>query len=193
MRQKGCDILEDSKIVDLFFERSEQALTELSDKYEKLCKKISINILGSEEDALECINDSYLGMWNTIPPQKPDNLKFYLLRIVRNNAVKRFHSNTAKKRNSFYDVALQELEGCLPSEDTIEKELLSDEITSLINSFLEAQSKVNRIIFVRRYYFSDSVAEISKRVNLTENNVSVRLNRMRKSLKNHLEKEGIKI
>ena len=193
MRQKGCDILEDSKIVELFFERSEQALTELSDKYEKLCKKISINILGSEEDALECINDSYLGMWNTIPPQKPDNLKFYLLRIVRNNAVKRFHSNTAKKRNSFYDVALQELEGCLPSEDTIEKELLSDEITSLINSFLEAQSKVNRIIFVRRYYFSDSVAEISKRVNLTENNVSVRLNRMRKSLKNHLEKEGIKI
>lgn len=185
--------MEDSKIVDLFFERSEQALTELSDKYEKLCKKISINILGSEEDALECINDSYLGMWNTIPPQKPDNLKFYLLRIVRNNAVKRFHSNTAKKRNSFYDVALQELEGCLPSEDTIEKELLSDEITSLINSFLEAQSKVNRIIFVRRYYFSDSVAEISKRVNLTENNVSVRLNRMRKSLKNHLEKEGIKI
>lgn len=185
--------MEDSKIVELFFERSEQALTELSDKYEKLCKKISINILGSEEDALECINDSYLGMWNTIPPQKPDNLKFYLLRIVRNNAVKRFHSNTAKKRNSFYDVALQELEGCLPSEDTIEKELLSDEITSLINSFLEAQSKVNRIIFVRRYYFSDSVAEISKRVNLTENNVSVRLNRMRKSLKNHLEKEGIKI
>ena len=185
--------MEDSKIVELFFERSEQALTELSDKYEKLCKKISINILGSEEDALECINDSYLGMWNTIPPQKPDNLKFYLLRIVRNNAVKRFHSNTAKKRNSFYDVALQELEGCLPSEDTIEKELLSDEITSLINSFLEAQSKVNRIIFVRRYYFSDSVAEISKRVNLTENNVSVKLNRMRKSLKNHLEKEGIKI
>ncbi len=185
--------MEDSKIVELFFERSEQALTELSDKYEKLCKKISINILGSEEDALECINDSYLGIWNTIPPQKPDNLKFYLLRIVRNNAVKRFHSNTAKKRNSFYDVALQELEGCLPSEDTIEKELLSDEITSLINSFLEAQSKVNRIIFVRRYYFSDSVAEISKRVNLTENNVSVKLNRMRKSLKNHLEKEGIKI
>lgn len=185
--------MEDSKIVDLFFERSEQALTELSDKYEKLCKKISINILGSEEDALECINDSYLGVWNTIPPQKPDNLKFYLLRIVRNNAVKRFHSNTAKKRNSFYDVALQELEECLPSEDTIEKELLSDEITCLINCFLESQNKVNRIIFVRRYYFSDSVAEISKRVNLTENNVSVRLNRMRKSLKNHLEKEGVKI
>ncbi|MBQ7294864.1 MAG: sigma-70 family RNA polymerase sigma factor [Clostridia bacterium] len=186
-------MLEDSKIIDLFFERSEQALTELSDKYEKLCKKISINILGSEEDALECINDSYLGVWNTIPPQKPDNLKFYLLRIVRNNAIKRFNRNTAKKRNSFYDVALQELEGCLPSEDTIEKTLLCNEISDLLNSFLQSQNKVNRIIFVRRYYFSDSIGEIARRVNLTENNISVRLNRMRKSLKNHLEKEGIKI
>lgn len=184
--------MEDSKIVDLFFERSEQALTELSDKYEKLCKKISINILGNEEDALECINDSYLGVWNTIPPEKPDNLKYYLLRIVRNSSLKRFHSNTAEKRNSFYDVALQELQECLPDENTIERKLLSNEISDLLNSFLESQNKVNRIIFVRRYYFNDSIAEISKRVNMTENNVSVRLNRMRKSLKNHLEKEGIK-
>ncbi len=184
--------MQDSKIIDLFFERSEQAITELSEKYEKLCKKISINILGNEEDALECINDSYLGVWNTIPPERPDNLKYYLCRIVRNNSLKRFHSNTAKKRNGFYDVALQELEECLPDENTTDKKLLSDEITGLLNSFLESQNKVNRIIFVRRYYFNDSIAEISKRVNMTENNVSVRLNRMRKSLKNHLEKEGIK-
>ena len=184
--------MQDSKIIDLFFERSEQAITELSEKYEKLCKKISINILGNEEDALECINDSYLGVWNTIPPQRPDNLKYYLFRIVRNNSLKRFHSNTAEKRNSFYDVALQELQECLPDENTIERKLLSNEISDLLNSFLESQNKVNRIIFVRRYYFNDSIAEISKRVNMAENNVSVRLNRMRKSLKNHLEKEGIK-
>lgn len=185
--------MQDSKIIDLFFERSEQAITELSEKYEKLCKKISVNILGNEDDALECINDSYLGVWNSIPPERPDNLKYYLCRIVRNNALKRFHSNTAKKRNSFYDVALQELEDCLPDENTIDKKLISNEISCLLNSFLEAQNKVNRIIFVRRYYFSDSIAEISQRVNLTENNVSVRLNRMRNALKNHLEKEGIKI
>ncbi len=185
--------MQDSKIIDLFFERSEQAITELSDKYEKLCKKISINILGNEEDALECINDSYLGIWNTIPPEKPDNLKYYLCRVVRNNALKRYHANTAKKRNSFYDVALQELEECLPDESSIEKELLSDEISGLLNSFLEGQNRVNRIIFVRRYYFSDSITEISQRVNLTENNISVRLNRMRNALKNHLEKEGIEI
>lgn len=185
--------MQDSKIIDLFFERSEQAITELSDKYEKLCKKISMNILGNEEDALECINDSYLGIWNAIPPEKPDNLKYYLCRIVRNNALKRFHANTAKKRNSFYDVALHELEECLPDENTLEKKLTADEISCLLNSFIESQSITNRIIFVRRYYFSDSITEISQRVSLTENNVSVRLNRMRKSLKNHLEKEGVEL
>ncbi|MBR3768189.1 MAG: sigma-70 family RNA polymerase sigma factor [Clostridia bacterium] len=185
--------MEDSKIVDLFFERSEQALTELSYKYENLSKKIAVNILGNNEDVLECINDSYLGIWNTIPPHRPDSLKYYFLRIVRNNAIARFHFNTAKKRNSFYDVSLQELEECLPAENNITRKLLSDEITSLLNSFLESQNRVNRIIFVRRYYFSDSVTEISERVKLTENNVSVRLNRMRKILKNHLEKEGIEI
>ncbi len=183
--------MEDSKITDLFFERSEQALTELSNKYEKLCRKIAVNILGNDEDALECINDSYLAVWNTIPPQRPDSLKYYLLRIVRNTSVKRYHANTAKKRNSFYDVALQELEECLPDESSIESKLLSDEITSLLNSFLESQSKTNRIIFVRRYYFSDSIGEISQKVNLTENNVYTRLYRMRNALKNHLEKEGI--
>ena len=185
--------MQDSKIIDLFFERSEQAITELSLKYEKLCKQISINILGNEEDALECINDSYLGMWNTIPPQKPDNLKYYLCRIVRNNALKRFHRNTAIKRNSHYDVALQELEECLPDENSIEKELTSAEITRYIDNFLESQPKENRVIFIRRYYFSDSITDIAERVSMSENNISVRLNRIRKALRNYLEKEGIEI
>ena len=185
--------MQDSKIIDLFFERSEQAITELSLKYEKLCKQISINILGNEEDALECINDSYLGVWNTIPPKRPDNLKYYLCRIVRNNALKKFHSNTAVKRNSFYDIALQELEECIPDENNFEKELTSAEITKLIDCFLAMQKKENRIIFIRRYFFSDSISDISKRMGMSENNISVRLNRMRNNLRNHLEKEGIEI
>ena len=185
--------MQDSKIIDLFFERSEQAITELSLKYEKLCKQISINILGNEEDALECINDSYLGVWNTIPPKRPDNLKYYFCRIVRNNALKRFHSNSALKRNSFYDIALQELEECIPDVNSIEKELTSAEITKLIDSFLAMQKKENRIIFIRRYFFSDSIADISKKMGMSENNVSVRLTRMRTCLRNHLEKEGIEI
>ncbi len=185
--------MQDSKIIDLFFERSEQAITELSLKYEKLCKKISMNILGNEEDSLECINDSYLGLWNTIPPNKPDNLKYYLCRIVRNNALKRFHSNTALKRNSFYDIALQELEECIPAENSIERELTSAEITRLIDSFLAIQKKENRIIFIRRYFFGDNIADISTRMRMSENNISVRLNRMRQALRNHLEKEGVEI
>lgn len=185
--------MEDSQIVNLFFERSEQALTELSEKYEKICKRISVNILGNEEDAQECINDSYLGVWNTVPPERPDNLKYYLCRIVRNNAIKRYHTNTALKRNSCYDVALQELEECLPDKNSIEKALSSAEITKLIDLFLEGQKKENRIIFVRRYFYGDSIFEIAEKMKMSENNISVRLNRMRKSLKNHLEEEGIKI
>ena len=185
--------MQDSKIIDLFFERSEQAITELSLKYEKLCIKISVNILGNKEDSLECINDSYLGLWNTIPPKRPDNLKYYLCRIVRNNALKRFHSNTAVKRNSYYDLALQELEECLPDENSIERELLSAEISRLIDGFLEKQKQENRVIFTRRYFFGDSISEIATRMRMGENTVSVRLSRMRKALKNHLEKEGIEI
>ena len=185
--------MQDSKIIDLFFERSEQAITELSLKYEKLCRKISINILGNEEDALECINDSYLGVWNTIPPTRPDNLKYYLCRIVRNNALKKYHSNTAVKRNSYYDVALQELEECLSDYNSIERELSSTEITRLIDSFLSLQKKENRIIFTRRYFFGNSVGDIALRMGMSENSISVRLGRMRKALKNHLEKEGVEI
>ena len=185
--------MQDSKIIDLFFERSEQAITELSLKYEKLCKQISVNILGNEEDALECINDSYLGVWNTIPPTKPDNLKYYLCRIVRNNALKRYHSNTALKRNSHYNVALQELEECISGNNSIENELNSAEITRLIDSFLAMQKKENRIIFVRRYFFGDSIADISKMMEISENNISVRLTRLRAVLRNHLEKEGVEI
>ena len=185
--------MQDSKIIDLFFERSEQAITELSIKYEKLCKQISINILGNEEDALECINDSYLGVWNTIPPTKPDNLKYYLCRIVRNNSLKKYHSNTAIKRNSHYDITLQELEECIADNNSIEKEFTSAEITKLIDSFLSMQKQENRIIFTRRYYFGDSVGDIAVRMGMSENNISVRLGRMRKALKNHLEKEGVKI
>lgn len=185
--------MQDSKIIDLFFERSEQAITELSIKYEKLCKKISINILGNEEDALECINDSYLGVWNTIPPQRPDNLKYYLCRIVRNNALKKYHSNTAVKRNSHYDVALQELEECLCDENSIDRELSLAEITRLIDSFLSLQKQENRIIFTRRYFFGDSIADIALRTGMSENNISVRLTRMRNNLRNHLEKEGVEI
>ena len=100
--------LDDRKIIELFFERSEQAIIELSNKYGSVCSKVAFNILNNMQDTEECVNDAYLGTWNTIPPQKPDPLLSYVCRIVRNLALKKYHENTAQKRNSFYDVALDE-------------------------------------------------------------------------------------
>ena len=115
--------MDDSKIIALFFERSEQAITELSNKYGKLCMYVANNILGNQQDAEECVNDAYLGAWNTIPPQKPNPLQAYICRIARNIAITKYHTNTAVKRNSHYDIALEELEYCLFSEKTPESTL----------------------------------------------------------------------
>ena len=101
--------LDDRKIIELFFERSEQAIIELSKKYGSVCSKVAFNILNNTQDTEECVNDAYLGTWNTIPPQNPNPLLSYVCRIVRNLAIKKYHTNTAAKRNSIYDVALDEL------------------------------------------------------------------------------------
>lgn len=129
--------MEDSKIIELFFARSEQAIIELSKKYEMICKKIAKNILNNMLDAEECVNDAYLGMWNTIPPQNPNPLLAYVSRIVRNIAIAKYHSNTAIKRNSFYDIALDELESCLASSSSVEDELTAKELTIMLNCFLD--------------------------------------------------------
>ena len=112
--------MDDSKIIDLFYARSEQAIMELSAKYGPVCNKVARNILNNSHDAEECVNDAYLGAWNTIPPQNPNPLLTYICRIVRNLSIMKYHANTAVKRNSFYDVALDELEDCLASSETVE-------------------------------------------------------------------------
>ena len=117
-------MLEDSKIIELFFARVEQAIVELSAKYGIVCNRIARNILKNDLDAEECVNDTYLAAWNTIPPQKPDPLRTYIFRIVRNIAITKYHSNTAEKRNSYYDESLAELEDCLAGSVTVEDETL---------------------------------------------------------------------
>lgn len=185
--------MEDSRIIDLFFERSEQAITELSKKYGSVCKRVAWNILGSERDAEECVNDAYLGAWNTMPPRRPEGLSAYVCRIVRNLSTTRYHANTAAKRNSFYDAALEELEECLPSSSDVEEELSARELSKLLDRFLGELDRENRIIFVRRYWYSDSVSEIAASFRMRENSVSVRLSRMRTRLKAFLRKEGYEI
>lgn len=184
------NILEDSKIIDLFYERSEQAILELSKKYGALCYSIARNILNNVQDVEECVNDAYLAAWNTIPPQNPNPLKSYINRIVRNIAITKYHTNTAAKRNSTYDVALDELEECIPARQSIEDEMAVKELTQAMESFLDTLDKESRVMFVRRYWYSDSISDIAERFQLSNNNVTVKLSRIRGRLKKYLEKEG---
>lgn len=182
--------MEDSKIIALFFARSEQAITELSVKYGKLCLKIANNILGNNQDSEECVNDAYLGAWNTIPPQKPNPLQAYICRIVRNIAITKYHANTAQKRNSYYDIALEELEHCLFSTETAESRLYAKELSHLLNRFLASLDQRSRVMFVRRYWYSDSVADIASAFHMRPNSVSVQLSRIRSKLRKFLIQEG---
>ena len=182
--------MDDSKIIALFFNRSEQAISELASKYGKLCNHIAANILGSQEDAEECVNDAYLGAWNTIPPQKPNPLQAYICRIVRNIAITRYHANTAMKRNTHYDVALEELENCLFSPETPETALQAKELSFLLDRFLTNLDNRSRVMFVRRYWYSDSVTEIAELFHIRPNSVSVQLSRIRNKLRKFLIQEG---
>lgn len=185
--------MEDSKIIDLFFERSEQAITELSKKYGAVCRRVAGNILRNELDAEECVNDAYLGAWNAIPPNRPELLLPYICRIVRNLSITRYHANTAVKRNSFYDAALDELEECIPSSASVEAEMDARELSALLDRFLETLDRENRLLFVRRYWYSDPVSEIGAAFHMRGNSVSARLSRMRRRLRRFLEEEGYEI
>ena len=178
--------MNDEKIIKLFYERSEQAIKELDDKYGKVFHALSFRILNNHQDAEECVNDSYLGAWNAIPPARPNPLLAFVCKIVRNISLKRYKQNTAAKRNSYYDVAMEELEDCIASSITIEDEIAEQELTKIIESFLDSLSKENRVIFLRRYWLFDTYADIARKVGLTEKNVSVRLTRLRKDLREYL-------
>lgn len=180
----------DEEIIELFFRRSEMALTELKAKYGKICLQTSYNILGNYFDAEECVNDSYLGVWNAIPPTRPDPLLTYVLKIVRNLSLNCYHKNHAQKRNGSYDLAVEELEEFLVSPESVESKMELNELTQAIESFLDSLSVQNRVIFMRRYWFYDNYMQIAKQVGLSEKNVSVRLTRMRKQLKDYLEERG---
>ena len=124
---------------------------ELSTKYGAVCSKVAKNILNNSHDAEECVNDAYLGAWNTIPPQNPNPLLTYICRIVRNLSIMKYHANTAIKRNSFYDAALDELEDCLASSETVEDKLTAKELSATLDQFLDTLDRENRVMFVRRY------------------------------------------
>jgi len=185
--------MEDKQIIDLFWQRSEQAIEALEAQYGGVIRNTAGKFLDDRQDVEECANDTCLGVWNSIPPQRPDPLISYVCRIARNIAVSRFHANRAEKRFSHYDLALDELQDCLPSRFDLETELEARELTRALDRFLETLSREDRVLFVRRYWFGDGVGELARARGCSVDRVSVRLYRIRKRLRKTLQKEGLPV
>lgn len=187
---KGGLGMEDQLILKLFFERSENAIRELDLKYGKICKRLADKFLHNEQDSEECMNDAYLAVWNTIPPQNPNPFSAYVFRIVKNTALKKYRANTAQKRNNYNDVILEEADAFLAAKETVESEILAKEISSRINVFLGQTKDRDRIMFVQRYWFCYSVEEMARTLGVSKNYVTVHLHRTREKLRDYLKSEG---
>lgn len=181
--------MDDSAIIKLYFVRDEQAIREISDKYGVLCFSVAYNILGCREDAEEVVNDTYLAAWNSIPPARPESLRAYVCGIARNHALKRLEYNTAKKRLPKALLSFAELEDML-TDRMFQPDASAEELSGLINDFLKAQSADARCVFVRRYWFFDSIADIAEKYSFSESKVKTLLSRTRGKLKKFLIKEG---
>ena len=181
----------DTEIINLFFERSEQAIDELAKKHGNAVARVARNILGNEQDTEECVNDTYLGTWNAIPPHRPSPLRTFVCKIARNLATKKYHSNTAVIRNSQYDLALDDLEEILADSNSVEEAYEAKELRAAINGFLGTLNPSDRFLFMRRYWYSDPVKDIAKMAHSTTNSVTVRLFRIREKLRHYLVKEGL--
>jgi len=185
--------LTNEKIIDLFSERSEQAIKELSLKYGSLCKNIAFNILHNKCDAEECESDTYLKVWNTIPPQKPQCLIAYVSKIARNISLNSLKYYNQKKRNADIDTLFSELCECIPSNKNLAQITEDIIISKAINEFLRALDNQTRVLFVQRYFYMETAESLSKRFGLSASNVSTKLNRTRTRMKSYLSKKGISI
>ena len=184
-------MIDDEKIINLFFERDQQGIRELDMKYGKICHNLSYNIVNNRQDAEECVNDAYLGAWNAIPPERPNPLLSYMVKIVRNLSLKTYWKKEAAKRNSIYTIAMQEIEACIAGQKTVEDEVEARELARIIESFLDTLAVKERVIFMRRYAYIDTYADIAKRVGISEKNVSVRLTLIRQKMKQYLIERGV--
>lgn len=186
--------MEDDKIIDLYWARQETAIMETDRKYGNYCRSISLHILKNQEDTEECVNDTWMRAWDTMPPKRPDFLGAFLGKIVRNLAISRYRMTHAQKRGSGeVDLLLMELEECLPSAKSVEEEIEGKETAAAISRFLYMVDEESRNIFVRRYFYADSVREVADRFEVSESKVKSQLFRLRNRLKDYLEKEGIAV
>jgi RNA polymerase sigma-70 factor (ECF subfamily) len=184
--------LTDSEIIDLYLQRSENAINETARRYGSYCQAIAMNILHNKEDAAEVVNDTYLSLWNLIPPEHPDPFSTFIGRITRNLSIKKFQARTAQKRGGNNTTLLfSELEFCIPSPRNVEDMVDVNELARAINSFLATVKQNDRFYFVRRYWHTESIPEIANQFNAGESKVAMSLHRTRKKLKIYLEKRGI--
>ena len=183
--------MEDAEIVDLFFQRSEQAIPETAAKYQGLIFQISRNILENPQDAEECVNDTWHRAWNTMPPQRPASLRAYLVRLVRNLSIDRWRARKSQKRGEGLEALVLELEDCVPAVPSAEEETEARELSRTIDRWLDGLPREDRVLFVRRYWYGQRLDELSGQLGWSPNRVSQRLLRLRTGLKRYLEREGV--
>lgn len=183
--------MEDNKIIELYWQRKESAITETAKKYGSFCHRIALNILTLQEDAEECVNDSYYSVWNRIPPTRPNSFKTFLGRIVRNLSISRYRKNHAQKRYSGIELLLSELEDCIPAATQVEEVIEGQQLSALISDWLESLSAEERTLFIRRYWFGEELQQLAKEFRITPNALAGRMLKLRKALRRQLEEEGI--
>lgn len=183
--------MEDFEIVEMYWDRDENAITETDRKYGKYCRKIAFSIVTNKEDMEECVNDTYLQTWNSLPPQRPERLSTYLGKICRNISINLYEKLTAEKRGgNETDACLDELSELIGGSSEVEEQLDLTVLTDLINKFLKKCEKQARTVFVQRYWYMMSVKEIAKENRMSDSNVKMTLSRTRDKLKVYLEEEG---
>lgn len=185
--------MDDNKIIELYWARLEDAIRETSVKYGKLCRFIADNILASREDSEECVNDTYLGLWNAIPPERPVRFSVFVSRVARNQALKKYEYLSAAKRNPEAVCSLDELGECVSGKDDIETELENRRIEQAIDDFLWQLSEEKRNVFLRRYWYFESIEGICRQTGFSRSKVKSMLYNLRRKLRTHLEREGIAV
>ena len=183
--------MDDKRIVAMFWARDEHALTLVREKYGKLCRHIAHNLLGNDEDVEECENDTYLAVWNAIPPARPQSLCAYLGRVMRNIAINRFHARQAQKRGGAMEELLPEL--CEVVGSSPEEAFDRAHTLELLTSFLKEETAEYRWLFMRRYWYGDGIAALAEQSGLGESTVKMRLSRQRDRLRKYLQEEGVEI
>ena len=184
--------MEDKQIIELYWERNQEAISQTAEKYGNYCTTIARNILQNEEDAEECVNDTWLGAWNSIPPKRPEHLPSFLGKLTRYKAIDCWRASHREKRGGCaVEIALDEIAEVVPACDSPEQDILNQELVQAINRFLASLTATERNVFIVRYWYLVDIAGISERFGFSYSKVHSMLHRIRKKLRQYLQKENL--